>query len=151
MTDQTSSIQTHPVEADTSIHLPRITIHYCTQCKWMLRAAYFAQELLSTFSTSLGEVALVPTTGGVFTVRVYTRSEDGTGLQETVLWDRKTNGGFPEVKMLKSLVRNIVDPARDLGHVDRALKQSAAGRDPSGSKKEEEQGQERQPTCEDCR
>lgn len=56
-----------------------------------------------------------------------------------------------EVKMLKSLVRNIVDPARDLGHVDRALKQSAAGRDPSGSKKEEEQGQERQPTCEDCR
>lgn len=26
-----------------------------------------------------------------------------------------------EVKQLKSLVRNIVDPSRDLGHVDRAL------------------------------
>ena len=45
MTDQTSSIQTHPVEADTSIHLPRITIHYCTQCKWMLRAAYVCPYL----------------------------------------------------------------------------------------------------------
>ncbi|RDH17987.1 hypothetical protein M747DRAFT_241918 [Aspergillus niger ATCC 13496] len=94
-------------------HLPRITIKYCTQCKWLLRAAYFAQELLSTFSTQLGEVALVPATGGVFT------DVDITG---TILWDRKTNGGFPEVKVLKSLVRNVVDPSRDLGHTDRALR-----------------------------
>ncbi|GKZ41649.1 hypothetical protein AbraIFM66951_010380, partial [Aspergillus brasiliensis] len=101
-------------------HLPRITIKYCTQCKWLLRAAYFAQELLSTFSTQLGEVALVPATGGVFTVTMYhssststtstgsggvtqgeevavgtsTEDEDPT-ITETILWDRKTNGGFP--------------------------------------------------------
>ncbi|GKZ70342.1 hypothetical protein AnigIFM63309_002715 [Aspergillus niger] len=121
-------------------HLPRITIKYCTQCKWLLRAAYFAQELLSTFSTQLGEVALVPATGGVFTVTMYHSSsasstgtqgeEVGTGtgtdedvdITETILWDRKTNGGFPEVKVLKSLVRNVVDPSRDLGHTDRALR-----------------------------
>ena len=24
----------------TQVHLPRVTIKYCTQCKWMLRAAY---------------------------------------------------------------------------------------------------------------
>ena len=30
----------------------------------MLRAAYFAQELLSTFGTTIGEVALIPATGG---------------------------------------------------------------------------------------
>ena len=41
----------------------------------------------------------------------------------TQLWDRKTNGGFPEVKQLKQLVRNVIDPDRDLGHVDRHHKE----------------------------
>ncbi|RAH70718.1 SelT/SelW/SelH family protein, partial [Aspergillus aculeatinus CBS 121060] len=108
---------------------PRLTIQYCTQCKWMLRAAYFAQELLSTFSTQLGEVALQPATGGVFTVTLYhRRGGQGQGqadaITETVLWDRKRDGGFPEVKVLKSLVRNVVDPGRDLGHTDRALRKA---------------------------
>jgi selenoprotein W-related protein len=39
---------------------PRITITYCRQCNWLLRAAWMAQELLSTFSDDLGEVALRP-------------------------------------------------------------------------------------------
>jgi len=103
------------------VFLPRITIKYCTQCKWMLRAAYFAQELLSTFHTGLGEVALIPATGGVFVITIFHPSPENFSTQETVLWDRKILGGFPEVKQLKSLVRNIVDPSRDLGHVDRAL------------------------------
>ncbi|EYE91501.1 SelT/SelW/SelH family protein [Aspergillus ruber CBS 135680] len=104
------------------VYLPRITIKYCTQCKWMLRSAYFAQELLSTFNTDLGEVALIPSTGGVFTVTMYHASDETLTTSETVLWDRKTNGGFPEVKQLKALVRNIVDPSRSLGHTDRALR-----------------------------
>ncbi|QGA20622.1 hypothetical protein EYB26_008328 [Talaromyces marneffei] len=98
-------------------HLPRITITYCTQCKWMLRAAYFAQELLSTFGTTLGEVSLRPATGGLFTVTIVPNAS----TEEMLLWDRKRDGGFPEVKQLKALVRNIVDPTRNLGHVDRAL------------------------------
>ncbi|EAU37530.1 hypothetical protein ATEG_02568 [Aspergillus terreus NIH2624] len=118
--------QDQPSKLTQSINLPRITIKYCTQCKWMLRAAYFAQELLSTFSTDLGEVALIPATGGVFTVTMYHAAGDsdsaGADVHQTVLWDRKTNGGFPEVKVLKSLVRNVVDPSRDLGHTDRALR-----------------------------
>ncbi|KAJ9212480.1 hypothetical protein DTO166G4_5972 [Paecilomyces variotii] len=113
----------------TQVYLPRITIKYCTQCKWMLRAAYFGQELLSTFNTSLGEVALVPTTGGVFTVTIQHKSGDDPSLKETLLWDRKSMGGFPEVKNLKSLVRNVVDPSRDLGHVDRALGKEIKARD----------------------
>ncbi|KAL3458050.1 Rdx family-domain-containing protein [Aspergillus heterothallicus] len=106
---------------------PRITIQYCTQCRWMLRAAYFAQELLSTFSTDIGEIALVPRTGGLFRVTIFpsTSSAEGAG-EGTVLWDRKRDGGFPEVKVLKSLVRNVIDPSRDLGHTDRALKKGAA-------------------------
>ncbi|KKZ60190.1 selenoprotein W-like protein [[Emmonsia] crescens] len=120
--EQNQQVATPLAEEHTAhVHLPRVTIKYCTQCKWLLRAAYFAQELLSTFSTSLGEVSLVPATGGVFTVSILHESNVDFSTEETVLWDRKTEGGFPETKQLKSLVRNIVDPSRDLGHVDRAL------------------------------
>ena len=88
---------------------PRIEIHYCTQCRWLLRAAWYAQELLTTFEPDLGEVALVPGTGGVFEVRV-----DGD-----TLWSRKAAGRFPELKELKQLVRDRVAPGKDLGHSDR--------------------------------
>ena len=87
----------------------RIAITYCTQCQWLLRAAWMAQELLSTFGTELSEVALVPGTGGVFEITC-----DGT-----VVWERKRDGGFPEAKLLKQRVRDIIDPGRDLGHADR--------------------------------
>ena len=49
---------------------PRVEIEYCTQCRWLLRAAWMAQEVLTTFESELGEVALIPGTGGVFEVRV---------------------------------------------------------------------------------
>ncbi|KAI0128619.1 Rdx family-domain-containing protein, partial [Xylariales sp. AK1849] len=113
----------HP--APPTSPLPRVTIRFCTQCKWMLRAAYFAQELLSTFSTSLGEVALQPSTGGTFVVAIEysapTSSGDPTRVttQHRTLWDRKTDGGFPETKELKRRVRDVIEPDRDLGHVDR--------------------------------
>ncbi len=47
-----------------------------------------------------------------------------------MLWDRKTDGGFPETKELKNRVRNVIDPGRDMGHVDRSLKK---GRKPAVS------------------
>lgn len=87
----------------------RIAITYCTQCQWLLRAAWMAQELLQTFGSDLGEVALVPGTGGVFIITL-----DG----ETI-WDRKAMEGFPEAKVLKQLVRDRIDPDRVLGHSDR--------------------------------
>lgn len=87
----------------------------------------FAQELLSTFSTSLGEVALQPSTGGTFTVTITTPSSDpSASLTTTTLWDRKTDGGFPETKELKRRVRDVIDPGRDLGHVDRNHARPAA-------------------------
>ena len=49
---------------------PRVSITYCTQCRWLLRAAWLAQELLTTFEDELGEVALRPGTGGVFEIRL---------------------------------------------------------------------------------
>ncbi len=98
--------------AEPTAAKPRIVISYCTQCQWLLRAAWMAQELLSTFGTDLGEVALVPATGGLFRI-----AYDG----ETI-WDRKTEGGFPDIKVLKQRVRDRLDPGRDLGHVDRAAR-----------------------------
>ncbi|KAK4043240.1 Rdx family-domain-containing protein [Parachaetomium inaequale] len=130
--------------------LPRVTIQFCTQCKWMLRAAYYAQELLSTFSLSLGEVAMQPATGGVFLVEITTAAAvattgEGTAAatgvlspqtqtqKRTVLWDRKTDGGFPETKELKRRVRDVIQPGRDLGHVDRDYgRGGAAGKGKGG-------------------
>jgi len=34
------------------------------------------------------------------------------------LWDRKTDGGFPEAKILKQRLRNHIEPERNLGHSD---------------------------------
>jgi selenoprotein W-related protein len=90
-------------------HSPRIEITYCTQCRWLLRAGWMAQELLTTFDTELGEVALVPGTGGIFEVRV----------EDRLIWSRKEQGRFPESKELKQRVRDCVAPERDLGHSDR--------------------------------
>ena len=88
---------------------PRIEIEYCTQCRWMLRAAWMAQELLSTFEQDIGGVTLVPGTGGVFEVRV-----EGAGV-----WSRAGQGRFPDIKELKKAVRDRVAPGRDLGHTER--------------------------------
>ncbi len=89
--------------------LPRIEIEYCTQCRWLLRAAWMAQELLTSLGPHIGEVALQPGQGGVFRVRV-----DG----ET-LWCRAERQGFPDLKQLKQLVRDRIAPELDLGHSDR--------------------------------
>ena len=88
---------------------PRVEITYCTQCRWLLRAAWLAQELLTTFSDELGEVALVPGRGGVLDVR----------LGDELLFSRAREGRFPEAKELKQLVRDRIAPDRDLGHSDR--------------------------------
>lgn len=89
-------------------HKPRVEIRYCSQCRWLLRAAWVAQELLSTFDDSLGEVALIPTTGGTFQVAV----------DDQRVWCRKEENGFPSMKMLKQRVRDLFAPGRPLGHVD---------------------------------
>ena len=90
-------------------HQPRIEIVYCTQCRWLLRAGWTAQELLTSFATELGEVALVPGGGGIFEVRV----------NDELIWSRKEQGRFPELTELKQRVRDRIAPEKDLGHSDR--------------------------------
>ncbi|RZM78414.1 SelT/SelW/SelH family protein [Pseudoalteromonas rubra] len=87
---------------------PRITIQYCVLCQWLLRSGWLAQELLSTFADDLTEVALAPANKGVF--KIY--------YNDTLIWCRERDGGFPEAKILKRLVRDQLDPGRSLGHID---------------------------------
>jgi selenoprotein W-related protein len=89
---------------------PVITIEYCPRCGWMLRAAYMAQELLTTFSDELKGVMLQPAeVPGRYTIF----------LNDEIIFDRKREGHFPEIKELKQLVRDYVAPEKALGHSDK--------------------------------
>ncbi|WP_330110601.1 SelT/SelW/SelH family protein [Methylophaga thalassica] len=86
-----------------------ISIHYCTQCRWLLRASWMAQELLTTFDDEITSLTLVPASGGLFEVRA----------NDELLWSRKEQGRFPEITELKQLVRDTIAPDRSLGHSDK--------------------------------
>ena len=86
-----------------------VEIEYCTQCRWLLRAAWMAQELLTTFESDIGRVSLVPGAGGIFEVR----------LDGDTIFSRKAAERFPEAKELKQAIRDRIDPERLLGHSDR--------------------------------
>ena len=94
---------------------PVVDILYCRQCKWLLRAAWMAQELLSTFEEELGGVTLRSGTGGVFVITI-----DGAPV-----WSRKAEGRFPDIVELKQRVRDLIAPDRALGHLDRRQKPQA--------------------------
>jgi selenoprotein W-related protein len=89
---------------------PTVSIEYCPKCGWMLRAAYMAQELLTTFSDDVHGILLQPSEAS----GSYIISIDGK-----VVFDRQGEGRFPEIKELKQLVRDIVNPEKSLGHSDK--------------------------------
>lgn len=86
-----------------------ITIEYCTQCRWMIRAAWMAQEILQTFEQELEEVSLKPGASGVFDI-----SANGQ-----LIYSRKEQGKMPEITELKQLIRDHIAPGKSLGHSDR--------------------------------
>jgi selenoprotein W-related protein len=87
----------------------KLTIVYCTRCNWLLRAAWMAQEVLTTFGQDLHSVALQPGEGGIYEI----------WLDQELLFSRKNEGRFPEAKEIKQLIRDRIDPERSLGHSDR--------------------------------
>jgi len=93
-----------------SVLKPTISIEYCPKCGWMLRAAYMAQELLTTFTDEVHGVLLQPSElGGSYIVRI----------NGEIIFDRKDKGRFPEIKELKQIVRDAVSPDKSLGHSDK--------------------------------
>ena len=68
---------------------PVISIEYCPKCGWLLRAAYMAQEFLTTFLDDIDSVTLKPSEiAGRYTISV----------NDEIIFDRKRHGGFPEIK-----------------------------------------------------
>lgn len=87
-----------------------ITIEYCPKCHWLMRASWMAQELLTTFESELESVSLKPSAiSGRYQII----------LNNEVVFDRKREGHFPEIKELKQLIRDIVAPEKSLGHSDK--------------------------------
>lgn len=86
-----------------------IKIEYCTQCNWLLRASWMAQELLTTFTLEITELSLKPGTGGIYNITANNK----------LVWSRKEEKRFPEITELKRLIRDVIAPERDLGHIDR--------------------------------
>ena len=89
---------------------PSVTIEYCPKCGWLLRAAYMAQEILATFNDDVKQVSLQPSEiGGAYKIFV----------DDKKIFDRKEYNGFPEIKEIKQMVRDVVNPEKSLGHADR--------------------------------
>jgi selenoprotein W-related protein len=91
-----------------SIMKNQITITYCSKCRWLLRASWMGQELLTTFESEITDLTLRPDSGGIFEITANGKT----------IWSRETDGGFPEITELKRRVRDVIAPNRDLGHVD---------------------------------
>ncbi len=85
---------------------PRIEITYCTKCRFLLRAAWMAEELLTTFGEDLGEVAIVPGGGGIFEVTLG---------GEVIATNRETKQ-MPDPADVKRAVRDRIAPDRKIGH-----------------------------------
>ncbi len=94
--------------SDDTTEKPSLEITYCTGCRFLLRAAWLAQELLTTFEAELAGVTLRPGGGGIFEIRA-----DGD-----LIWSRKAEGRFPEAKELKQRLRDRIAPGKSLGHSD---------------------------------
>ncbi|WP_281558386.1 SelT/SelW/SelH family protein [Thalassomonas sp. RHCl1] len=87
----------------------KVEIKYCSQCRWLMRSSWMAQEILTTFDQEVTELSLQPGTGGIFEVIANGQ----------VIWSRKEAGRFPEITELKQLVRDVIAPDKSLGHADR--------------------------------
>lgn len=89
---------------------PTITIEYCPKCGWLLRAAYMSQEFITTFLEDVESVTLKPSEiSGRYAIFI----------NDEIVFDRKRSGGFPEIKELKQIIRDRVNPSKTLGHADK--------------------------------
>jgi selenoprotein W-related protein len=109
-------VRTHTPSMDAvEVRTPRLSIEYCTRCNWMLRSAWMAQEILTTFNGTIAEVALVPNHEGTGTFECVLNAADG---DDYMIWSRTEEDRFPESKELKQRVRDILAPTKSLGHSD---------------------------------
>ncbi|KAJ9096353.1 hypothetical protein QFC21_005174 [Naganishia friedmannii] len=97
---------------------PAIFIEYCDGCRWAPRASWTATELFLTFpSPAITSITLTPAVEHPGRFRVWLKLPNEGEAQ--LMWDRKVEGGFPELKLLKQRIRNVIQPKQSLGHSDK--------------------------------
>ncbi|KAI0829474.1 Rdx family-domain-containing protein [Trametes gibbosa] len=107
------------IPPDTTAIAPSVIIEFCDRCRWLHRATWVSTELFLTFPTpALRSITILPLnaedTAGRFRVWLTL-----SGLPPLVVWDRKVEGGFPELKVLKQRIRDHIQPGKSLGHSDK--------------------------------
>ncbi|XP_006459873.1 hypothetical protein AGABI2DRAFT_191670 [Agaricus bisporus var. bisporus H97] len=112
-----------PAPSTASLPYPQsegttVAIEFCDRCRWLHRATWVQTELFLSFPPpAVASISLFPRnsedTAGRFRVWV---THDG---DQKLVWDRKSEGGFPELKVLKQRIRDIIQPGRSLGHSDK--------------------------------
>ena len=66
------------------------------------------QEFFTTFQDELESIKLIQGTGGIYDIY----------LDNDLLFSRKKEGRFPEIKEIKQMIRDRINPNRDLGHTE---------------------------------
>ena len=85
----------------------RLEIEFCTKCRFQGRAFWMARELFDVIPETVLEIALVPSAGGVFTVR----------YGGEVIWELASAGRFPEPKDIReAMLASAGLPPRPRSH-----------------------------------
>ena len=85
-----------------------IKINFCTKCGWLTRASWLSQEFINTFESDISSINLVPDRNGKFEIR----------CSNVMIFSRKKEGKFIDLKLMKQRIRDIVNPSMNLGHSD---------------------------------
>ncbi|KAK0547058.1 hypothetical protein OC846_003645 [Tilletia horrida] len=102
---------------------PAIIIEYCDRIPKAEAKGKdgVAVEPAAPSPAGLRSVTIIPRTGedegGIF--RVWITVDEQGESKSSMLWDRKSEGRFPEPKELKQKIRDIIAPAQSLGHSDK--------------------------------
>ena len=90
----------------TKSKIHQIEIQFCTQCGWLPRASWMMQEILTTFQDEILSVTLTPKSDGIFEIF----------LDKEKIYSRSDFGGFLDIKDIKKLIRDNINPKKNLGH-----------------------------------
>jgi selenoprotein W-related protein len=66
------------------------------------------QEILTTFQDEILSVTLTPKSGGIFEIFI----------DKEKIYSRSDFGGFLDIKDIKKLIRDKINPGKNLGHTD---------------------------------
>uniref|UniRef100_A0A7S2CW72 Uncharacterized protein n=1 Tax=Octactis speculum TaxID=3111310 RepID=A0A7S2CW72_9STRA len=91
---------------------PHLSLSFCTERKWLSRAAWMAEEVFLAFPEEVNAVTLAPSRPpapvGLFTV----------SLDQSILWDRDSEGSHLDAEDLQIMIRDVVAPQKTLERID---------------------------------